>query len=237
MRAIAFPSLAALATLPVLVVAMPAPAAAQTVLRLAETGTVMAHPDELVASLRVVAVEPTAAAAQAKVNAAMEAALAKAKQVAGVEHATGGYSVWREHPPVKPGAAAPPPVWQASQTLDLRSHDGAALLGLVGRLQESGLAASQLGWQLSPETEAKAREAALAKAIHGLRARADAAAALLGMRVDAITEVRLDSQHPQPMFRAMAAPVAAAAAPPPSAEAADVPVSASVEAVMRLQPK
>lgn len=226
-----------LAALPALAVLAPLPAAAQTVLRLTETGTVMAHPDELVASLRAVAVEPTAAAAQAKVNAAMEAALAQVRQVPGVTHATGSYSVWREHPPAKPGAPPPPPVWQASQTLDLRSHDGAALLALVGRLQERGLATNQLGWQLSAEAEAKAREAALAKAIHGLRARADAAAALLGMRVDAITEVRLDGPHPQPMFRAMAAPVAASAAPPPSAEAADLPVTASVEAVMRLQAK
>ena len=105
-----------------------------------------------------------------------------------------------------------------------------ALLTLVGTLQQRGLAVADLAW-LAPETARKARADALRQALSRLR-RADEAASILGLRFDSFRDVRLGEvpSAPRPMLRAMAAPMAANAAPPPVAEAEEVPIEASVEA-------
>ena len=213
-----------------------ASARAETLLRLSETATVMEHPDELDATLRVDVTAPNPAQAQRQVNATMETALAAAKAVAGVTVSTGGYFVWR----VGPTASVVPEHWQANQTLELTSHDGAALLKLVGDLQQKGLAVGQLGWRLSEAATRTARAEATRKAIAALRGRAEEAAALLDLRFGSFKEVNLDSTRPQPFaprMMAMAAPVASASASPPSAEATDVSISATAEADVVLLPK
>jgi predicted secreted protein len=213
------------------------PVRAETLLRLAETATVSVHPDELAATLRTEAVGATATAAQAKVNTAMAGALARAKATAGVTAATGGYNVYRLGP--IPNDTDKTERWQASQSLELHGHDGAAMLKLVGDLQTAGLAVGQLGWRLSPDAMRKARAEATRQALAGLRGRADDAAAALGLTFDSFKEIRLDSVRPAPGPRlAMAAVSMAAAAPaPPSAEAEDIPVSATAEADIRLKPR
>ncbi len=158
------------------------PALADTILHLADTETVMAHPDELVATLRVEASAASAAATQQVVNNVMAAALARARQVAGVTAATQGYTGWQ---------ATQPQRWQASQILTLRSHDGPALLTLVGELQQKGLATSELSWQLSSEASRTARDQAMREALSALRARAEEAAGLLGLRFELVSA----SQH------------------------------------------
>lgn len=213
-----------------LCVALAGPAMAETILRLAETARVLVRPDELAASLRVEAAAASAADAQGQVNAAMARAVTLARRSAGVAVTTGYYAVWPEQAP-SPGANRPAgkPDWHASQTLDLRSTDGAALLALVGALQTSGLAVSQLTWQMTTDTARHARAEATRQALAGLRGRADEAAAILGLHFDSFREIRLDSVRPQPMPmpRAMAAAPAAAR---PAAEAEDVSVEAGAEA-------
>ncbi len=204
------------------------PALADTILHLSDTETVMAHPDELVATLRVEASAASAAATQQVVNNVMAAALARARQVAGVTAATQGYTVWQ---------ATQPQRWQASQILMLRSHDGPALLTLVGELQQKGLATSELSWQLSPEASRTARDQALREALGALRGRAEDAAGLLGLRFDSFQRVSIATPQPMPILpRAMMA-MAAAAPKPPSAQAEDIPVSAEAEADAVLVPK
>jgi predicted secreted protein len=212
-----------------------ASAHAETLLRLSETATVMRHPDELDATLRAEATAPSPAQAQRQVNAAMEAALAEAKAVAGVTVSTGGYFVWR----VGAAPLTPPEHWQANQTLQLTSHDGAALLKLVGDLQQKGLAVGQLGWRLSEAATRTARAEATRQAIAGLRGRAEEAAALLDLRFDSFKEVNLDNTRPQPFAPRMMtmSAGASASAPPPSAEPADVSISATAEANVVLVPK
>jgi len=205
--------------------------AEDTKLSLTEGGMVMVHPDELDAVLRAEATAPNAAQAQREVNAAMADALAAAKQVGGVTAGTGGYNVFRD-------GSAKPERWQASQALNLSSKDGAALLTLVGALQQKGLAISDLHWQLADETEAKARDQALRKALSALRARADEVAGLLGLNFLRYEQLRVDMQTPvRPMPRMMAATASMAAAPPPSAEGQDVPVRVTVSAEAVLVPK
>lgn len=210
-----------------LLVSAPLPAAADTVLRLAESATVMVPPDEIAASLRFEIIAPTAADAQSRVNAAMKDALAAAAQAKDVVASTGGYSVWRSGPSPQDKTEK----WQATQTLNLTSTKAEALLPLVGALQAKGAALNNMGWRLSTEAQRKAQQEATHKAIAGLRARVDDAAKLLGMKFDRFREVRLDGVEPPQMPR----PVMAMAAPrvdsaPPVVAAQDVAVSATVQA-------
>ncbi len=206
-----------------------ASARAETVLRLSETATVMAHPDELDAALRAEVTAADPAEAQRRVNAAMAGALAAAKAVAGVTVSTGGYFVWHVGPTPQDRTER----WQANQSIELTSHDGAVLLKLVGELQQKGLAVGQLGWRLSDSATRAARAEATRKAIAALRGRAEAAAALLDLRFGSFKEVRLDSTNPPPFaprMMLMSGQAAASPAPPPNAEAADVGISATAEA-------
>jgi uncharacterized protein YggE len=198
------------------------PCWAETILHLSDTETVMAHPDELVATLRAEATASSAASAQQAINAAMAQALARAKQASGIQAATEGYTAWQTNRPQR---------WQASQTLMLRSHDSAPLLTLIGELQQHGLAISDLSWQLSPAALREAHDNALREALSALRGRAEETAGLLGLRFEQFQKVSIATPQPAPFPRAMMATAMAAAAPvPPSAQAQDIPVSATAEA-------
>ncbi len=202
------------------------PALADTILHLSETATVQASPDELTGTLRAETTAPTAAEAQARVNTEMAAALTRARQVAGVTASTGAYAVWQPEPAHQSGASGGAAQWRASQSLELSSHGGQTLLGLVGKLQQQGLAVGQLAWQLSQPASEAAHQRALRDALSRLRLRAEEAAGLLDLRFGSFKEVRL-GPSPVPVFpHAMMA----AAAPTPNAEAGPVDVSATVEA-------
>ena len=150
--------------LPGLLALAPFAASGQTMLRLAETATLLVHPDEPSASLRAEAASPTAAEAQGRVNAAIAGAIARAKAAAGVTVATGGYNVWH----VAPTPQDRSDHWQAAQTLELKGRDAALLLPLVGDLQHAGLAVGRLSWGLSPDVLARARAEATRQAIAGI---------------------------------------------------------------------
>jgi predicted secreted protein len=198
------------------------PVWADTILHLSDTETVMAHPDELVATLRAEATASNATAAQQAVNAAMAQALARAKQIPSISAATEGYTAWQANQPQR---------WQASQTLMLRSHDAPPLLTLTGELQQRGLAISDLSWQLSRGALREAHDAALREAISALRSRAEDAAGLLGLHFEQFQKVSIATPQPIPFPRVMMGAALAAAAPtPPSAQAQDIPVSATAEA-------
>ncbi len=213
-----------------LLTAVPA-LAADTHLHLSESATVTVSPDEIAGFLRAEATAATAAEVQKRVNDQMRDAVAAAKDIPGIAVTTGGYAVWRT---VQNGTDR----WQGSQSLSLTATDGAALLKLVGALQQKGLAISGLNWRLAPETARKARLEATQKALSTLRARVDEAAAALDLRFGQFADVRLDSATAQPM-RAMPALAMSsrAAEAPPTAVAEDIPVTASVEADAILLPR
>jgi predicted secreted protein len=211
--------------------------AQETILRLGETVTIMATPDELAASMRAEAFAPTAQEAQGRVNEMMRDALDSAKRVTSVTVSTGGYNVWRV-------AVTPQDRnvrWQAGQSINLTGKDGEAMLKLVGDLQQKGLVQGNLIWRLSPEAERRARKDATKQALSGLRGRADEAAEILGMRFASFREVRLDSVAPPPVIPRQQGVVSrsnmAMAASQPSTEAEDLPVSASAEADILLKPR
>ncbi len=211
-----------------LVLIASSPSYAATILHLSDTEVVMAHPDLLVALLQAVGSGASASAAQQQVNAAVSAALTRARDVAGITVSTQQYTTWQ---PKEQGR------WQASHTIMVSSHDGPALLTLAGQLQASGLAVTELDWQLSPDASRKARDEAMREAIAHLRARADDAAGLLGLRFELFQRVSIASPEAMPVPRMAAMAMAAAPPTPPSAVAQDVPVSSTAEADAVLVPK
>jgi predicted secreted protein len=207
-----------------------------TILRLSESATVMAAPDELTAMMRAEATAATAQEAQRKVNELMKDAVASAKSANGVTFSNGAYNVWRFAPTVTDRAER----WQASQTLNLTGKDPESMQRLVGDLQQRGLAQGSLGWRLSRETERKARGAATKEALSRLRGRADEAADVLGMKFSSFKEVRLDSVTPPPILPRQSVAGRAglpSVMPPPTVEAEDLPVTATADADIVLKPR
>ena len=228
--------------------------AQDTVLRLAETVTILAAPDELAASLRVEVTAPTARDAQRRVNEMMRDAVANARKVEGVSVSNGGYAVWRVSTTAQDrgaqdrgaqdrGAQDRGEKWQAGETLNLSGRDGEALLKLMGELQQKGLALSDLRWRLSRDLEKKTRAEATKQALAALRGRADEAAAALDLRFEAYREVRLDNTAAATaaamasMQRGAVRGVGTRDASPPSAETETLPVVTTVEADALLRPR
>ncbi|MBL8805252.1 MAG: SIMPL domain-containing protein [Rhodospirillales bacterium] len=190
--------------------------------------------DRLTASLRVEATAATPAAVQADVNRRMEAAVARARAVAGVRVETTGYSTWEERP------ANQPRRWRGQAGLALTGKDAAAVLALAGALQEQGLAMAGLRFDLTPEAQRAIEDELTAEAIARVRARADRAAQALGLRVTGIAEIRVGEAgvgSPPPRPVAMRAMAAGAEAAPPVAEAGLATVRVGIDATFRLGPK
>jgi predicted secreted protein len=208
-----------------------APLAAQaqeeTRLSLSETGTALRLPDQPIATLRVEARAASAAAAQAQVNRAMAAAMEEARKVFGVVASTGRYGTHR----VDDNKA-----WLATQALNLRGGDGAALADLVGALQGRGLALDELGWRLSPEQQREARDEATRAGLAALRERASMIAAELGLNVRRIDRVAVDSSFEMPFRQAAPAAMSARAAPPVSVPQ-EATVSSRISAEILLAPR
>ncbi|WP_158744109.1 SIMPL domain-containing protein [Acidisphaera sp. L21] len=208
-------------------VAMAQTAPAPMLLHLSATGTVQVTPDQLVADMLALNTARSPAAAQRLVNSMIATGMSTSTAVAGVEARAVGYSVG----PLDDKRTG----WTAQQTLELRSSEGPALLDLVGKLQQQGLAAGSLDWEVSPALRRKAHEQATTEALKSLQARAASAAEALGLHLDHIQDVRLDSTSVPPRaFPAMA--MARMAAPAPQATASQEDVTASVSADYVLKP-
>ena len=218
--------------------ALAAPAAAdepaRTKLVLSATATREVEQDTLVGVVSVRVDAATAAAAQAEVNRKMTAAIAKARAVASVRAATGGYRVYQDYD--KDGH---PRRWIAEQDLRLTTREAGPLLELVGALQADGLNVNGLTYQLGDEARRTVEDELTVEAIQTLRNRAERVATSLAMRVLAITTLQVGAAPgeppPRPMFRATVAE--AMPGPPPVALPDLETVSASVQAELSLVPR
>lgn len=205
----------------------PAPEAAQagTLLRLTGTGTVSVAPDVLVVDLAAQATSHNAAAAQRRVNELMASAMQAARAVPGVEPRATQYAMT----PTDEKHTA----WNASQVLELRGADGAALLDLAGKLQDSGMNLRSADWQLSTARRKSAHDQAMTEALKDMQAQAAAAASTLGLKVARLRQVQLGGglgPMPSPMPMGVMARMAA-----PQATASDMEVSATVSADVLLR--
>ncbi len=206
------------------------PAQAQeTRLRVSETGTARREPDEIQASLKAEFRNSQAAQAQGAVNRAITAALEAARAVPGVVATTNRASANR------PELGRD---WVASQSLTLRGPDPVALLELAGRLQQSGLAVTDLQWRLTEAPTRAAREEAARDSLRQVRARAALVADELGMQVSQLRDIYLDTAADGPMpMAAVASRAFSAGAPPPQLSREDIIITARVTADIILIPK
>ena len=198
-----------------------------------ETAVREVEQDTLVASFvaRAEAVNPRDA--QAEVNTLIGRAIEAAEQAAGVQRATGGYRVYQEWD--REGA---PTGWVAEQDLRLTTRTPAALLDLVGALQDAGLLLQGLGYELSREARDALEDELTAAALTRVQARARRVAETLGTALEGILTLRIGGvETPPPMMPRMMAMQAdaAEAMPPPSALPDRETVSVRVEAEMRLE--
>lgn len=173
-----------------------------------------------------------AAAVQAQLRQALEAALAEARKVAKpgeLNVRTGVFSLVPRYAP-KGGING----WQGSAELVVEGRDTAALAQLAGRVQTLGV--SRVDWSLSREARDKVRGDISTQAIAQFRARADAVARDFGAGGWTLREVNLSDNgpgEPMPLRRAVA--MSAAAAEPLPVQAGLAVVSATVSGSVQLK--
>jgi uncharacterized protein len=209
------------------------PPAAATILHLNERAERQMPRDELVLLLRVETTAKAPRDAQAEANRRMAAALDEVKKVATLSVETPAMNVFEIRETDRP------PVWKATETLQLRSKDFAAALTLLGKLEDQGLLVSALNFDVSREALKGVEDALTAEALKRLRARAEAIAAAMGLAVDHVRRVQIGDAGepgPRPLEYAIVRQ-RAAAMPAPAAEAGEAPVSVMVSAEVWLMPK
>jgi predicted secreted protein len=212
----------------------PPPPSDQTILHLSESAQRDMPRDLLHATLSAEATDSDATKVQGIINQRMAAALVRIKQVPDITTETAGYSVYRDNPDKKP------PVWHGSQSVTVTGKDFAALLTLIGALQQQGLVMQNLSPDLSRDARQSVEDALTNEALTRLQQRADRVATTLGAKVAGIRSLTVGNVNPPaPVFRAMAmAPgISSSAVVPPVAEAGSAEVSVTVQAEIALAPK
>lgn len=165
-----------------------------------------------------------------EVNQAMAWALARAKDVPGVQAQTLDY---RTQPIYQKGTMSG---WRVTQSLRLESRDPAALADLVGALQEQ-LVVQRVEYEPSRATRKAAEDRLIGEALAGFQTRARLVAEGLARRGWRL--VRLDvassggEPAPLPRMRAMAA---ADGAPPATLEAGTQTLTVTVSGEIELTP-
>lgn len=214
----------ALLILPLLLpVAAAAQSPSETRLRLSESGSVQARPDELTATLRVEIRAATAAAAQEQVNQRVAASLAAIRAIEGVQVTTGPYGAHTDRDKQEV---------VAQQSLNLKGGQGEALLALIARLQSEGMLLDNLGWHLSDAAARTARDGATRAAIRAVQERGASVARDLGLRVYALRDLYIEAA---PEGRPMMMAARAAGPTAPSVTAEEITVSARVTADLLLR--
>jgi predicted secreted protein len=164
-----------------------------------------------------------------RANAAMSGGLAAAKAQTGVTLRTGNSHTYPVY--AKGGRAIES--WRMRSEIVLESRDAAALSALLGKLQSSQLAVSQVGFVPSPETRRAAEDEAALEAIAAFQAKAARYAAAL-KKPYRIRSMSIGSGYnpPQPLFRG--AMMAAADAAPMPVEAGESTVTVNLNGQIEL---
>jgi predicted secreted protein len=209
----------------------------QSVLRLSETAQRDVPRDLLRATLAAEATDPDPGKVQADINQRMVGALARIKQIAGITVETAGYSVFRDNSD-KPSDKAPPR-WHGSQSVTLTGKDFAALLSLIGELQQQGLVVQSLAPDLSREARQAVEDSLTDEALTRLQQRAGRVAGAIGVKLAGFRSLSVGNVNaPPPLirFREMTA-ATAMPSPPPVAEPGNAMVSVTATAEFALAPR
>jgi predicted secreted protein len=222
----------ALTALPATAQVLPPP---QNVLALNASATVEVTKDWLSITLGTNAEGNDAAAAQAQLKQALDAALNEARRAAKpgqIEVRTGAFSLYPRYNP-KGGIAG----WQGRAELVIEGRDITGISQLAGRMQT--LAVARVLFSLSREAREKVEAEVAAQAIARFRAAAEAYAKQFGFAGYTIREVQIgtssDFPTPVPMLRAQAAPQLSEAAVP--VEAGKGAVTVNVNGSIQMQVK
>jgi predicted secreted protein len=215
----------------------------ETLLNISATETRQVPQDLLVAILQYSAEGLDKRTLQNEVNTNIKTALDEIKKVEAVKYATQGYRIYEfTLPATVPNVTQPDRrMWRAQQSIEVKSKDAAALLDLVGKLQDSKLDLQDLSYTLSPELFEQTTNELVTDALKKLQVRADQAAKTLGKSGVTFVEVNVQGNgyaRPQ-MMRSyamadsmeMAKGMAA-----PSAEAGESDVSLTVDTRALLKP-
>lgn len=177
---------------------------------------------------------------QDEVNAAMRKALDILEGTAGIEYNTSQYQVYMFDPAQPSRRDVNNPIWRAQQELQMQSLDSAALLEVVGQLQESGLVITSLYYSLSTAKYEEVAASLMLAALKKLQSRADTAAEALQMSGAKLVEVSLDGSpnfaYKERFNVNMAMAADAAAMAPPVADPGETQVSLTVSARAVLSP-
>jgi len=225
------------AALPVLAQAQAAPAVAappQNVVTLTATASVEITKDWLTIVFSTTREGTDAAAVQAQLKQALDAALTEARKQAKpgqVEVQTGNFALYPRYAP-KGGITG----WQGSTELIVEGRDTQAIAQLAGRVQTLTLA--RVNYSLSREARQKVEGDVSAQAIERFRARADAVSKQFGFGGYTVREVAVNTELPMggpvPMMRMQASRAVAEDAALPT-EAGKASVTATVSGSVQMK--
>jgi predicted secreted protein len=220
---------------------LPAP---QNVISLSATAQIEVAKDWLTVVFATTRDGSDAAAVQAQLKQALEAALAEARKAAKpgqVEVQTGAFSLFpRYAPPNARQSASGMPGgivgWQGSAELVVEGRDTQAIAQLTARVQTLNIA--RVGFSLSREARQKVEGDVTAQAIERFRTRAEAVSKLFGFGGYAVREVTVSSETPSfqavPQMRLQASRVASEDSSLP-VEAGKATVSATVSGSVQMK--
>jgi predicted secreted protein len=184
----------------------------QNVVVLAASASVEVNKDWLTVVFSTSKDGADAAAVQAQLRSALEAALAEAKKIAKadqVEVQTGAFSLFPRYAPPTPkqqSVGQPGAIngWQGSTELVVEGRDMQAIAQLTGRIQTLSIA--RVATSLSRQARQKVEGDVAAQAIDRFRARADAVTKQFGFGSWTVREVSVNSDAPGgvPQFQEMA---------------------------------
>lgn len=217
-----------------------------TVVNLSADARRMVMQDRLQATVNFETEAKTATAAQAAVNAKMQAAKELYSRYGqSIKVSTGNYSVYKTYPhdggprPVDQAAREKQALWRASQQLQLDSASREDMQNLVASLQQQGFAVQGLNYYLSRPAMEALRDELADEALATIKQRAQRMAQRMDMKT--IHFARIDvggsGQSHEPRMYAMKAEMAAgdASLPAPVAQAGETEVQVSVSAEVRLK--
>lgn len=223
---LAFALACALALLPG---ASQAEAPSNPTVSLSAEGQDEASNDLVVAGMFAEAADPQPGEVARRVNAAIAAALAKAKKFPDVTAKTGSTQTY----PIYAKNARSIEAWRMRSELRLESRNPTAMAELVALLQKD-LALAEVSLQPAPETRKRAQDAATRNALEAFQARAGMIAGALGKHYRLRhLEVGTQGVYPPPRPLAKFAVADAAAAPLPM-EAGTSTVTTTVSGTIEL---
>jgi predicted secreted protein len=176
---------------------------------------------------------------QNEVNTAMRNALDILEDTTGIEYNTSQYQVYVFDPAQPSRRDVNNPTWRAQQEIQMNSLDSAAMLEVVGQLQENGLVITSLYYSLSTAKYEEIAGNLMLAALKKLQDRANTAAEALTMNEAKLVEVSLDGSPNfayKERFNMSVALAADAAITPPVADPSETQVSLTVSARAVLSP-